>query len=567
MEIVNKFNKDYLSWVHSDGRCPVSHIFVFAKSGMGKTETVEFLAEEWQKVTHGSVVFLCDSKKTVEESFAMYKPEEKYHLERLRLDGLEPESHDVKLWHPWCFGIPSKKNLPDINFYTLSIKDMSAEEFGILAETDFQNESIEIMLRVASDLNNDSGLFDFLHEVQRLVKGKAKRRNIINPDPKNFWLSVGAGTSKSITQISGHLAPFKREYFLRKASCPYSLTEDKLIKILNDNSCFHAFFTRWVAPNNKKIHAFITLSLFKRICDIVLFHAEEIKIPTLVIINDVLSLCPENAMGYHIFLARAFESNLRMMRSTGRGFSSILDSQSWYKTSSSVKDCATVTLFGELAPDDSDRVSKAMNFRREYRENLQNMNGYCKYLIAGQQDKGVFRIFLPRFMHKEEKYVWTEMYKKYFPDKMKNYSELYNYMRKEINFEEDKIKNLVRKQIEEQEAEERRLIEEKKSKGKESEKIKEKIEKIKVKEDKINLNLKKSMYEMFNDQSKPRKERTVRAIGRKFGISHPTVKKYIKDYENSLKEETKEEIEPIIDKGVEEEINDDFENENPENNS
>lgn len=83
-----------------------------------------------------------------------------------------------------------------------------------------------------------------------------------------------------------------------------------------------------------------------------------------------------------------------------------------------------------------------MNFRREYRENLQNMNGYCKYLIAGQQDKGVFRIFLPRHCHKEEKYVWTEMYRKHFPDRMKNYSELYNYMRKEINFEEDKIKIL-----------------------------------------------------------------------------------------------------------------------------
>jgi hypothetical protein len=104
MEIVNKFNKDYLSWIHSDNRSPVTHLMLFAKSGMGKGESMEFLAEEWQKVTHGCVIFLCDPKKTCESSFAMYKPEEKYHLERLRLDGLEPETHNVKLYHPFCFG-------------------------------------------------------------------------------------------------------------------------------------------------------------------------------------------------------------------------------------------------------------------------------------------------------------------------------------------------------------------------------------------------------------------------------------------------------------------------------
>lgn len=31
MEIVNKFNKDYLSWVHSDNRSPVTHLMLFAK--------------------------------------------------------------------------------------------------------------------------------------------------------------------------------------------------------------------------------------------------------------------------------------------------------------------------------------------------------------------------------------------------------------------------------------------------------------------------------------------------------------------------------------------------------
>lgn len=68
---------------------------------------------------------------------------------------------------------------------------------------------------------------------------------------------------------------------------------------------------------------------------------------------------------------------------------------------------------------------------------------------------------------------------------------------------------------------------------------------------------------MFNDQSKLRRERTVRAIGRKFGISHPTVKKYIKDYENSLKE--KETEEEIFEDRKNKEL--DIENENTKDNS
>ena len=527
MQIVNRNNKTYLSFRNEFGKVEPFQMQIYAKSGMGKGLSSEFIIEEWQKATKGIVLTIADPKNEAEFSYVSVPPEERYHLERLKLDGIIPKTYPSKLYHPFTFNIP-KGYLPDINFFTIPIKNMTREDWSILAESSWDSEAIKLLIRVSKDLGRKEGLFKFLHEVQDLVKGKKDRKNN-TPDPRNFYLSVGSGTAKSITEIAGLLSPFKEDYFLRKQSCEKALNWQE---ILTDNENYHVFLSMWL--KDEKQRHFMVLHLLRQIIE----NRHFAKKPILIVIPEIRVLCPRNPQGYKLFLSEAITNSLSTMRSQGRGISSLADGQNWMDTDDGLKGSATITLIGELSTKDQEVFSKAMNYKREHREQIQNMEYRNSYLIAGRESEGAFRIFLPSHGHKEPHYNWIETYRKYFGDKMKRYDNLVKFMREEYNAEEKEIKEIVGKIIQEQ-------IEEQKEKNKtKEEKETKKSEKPKV-EDKNTETMVKLCFEMYHDESFPKSERSYRKIGDKLNLHHVTVKKYIKKFSEKPKVEEFPDIESI----------------------
>lgn len=520
MEITTK-NRTYLS-IYDDNKILPQQIAIFASSGHGKGLIQEAMVEEWRKRTNGIVLCIADPKNEAEYSFVQYEPKEKYHLNMLRKDGKMPNGYKCKLYHPFTFNINDKRKLPEINFYTVSLKSLTREDLSILAETPYSSESVKLMLRVIDDLGRKDGIFTFLHRVQKLVKGRKDKKKRI-ADPKNFYLDVGAGTSKSITEIAGFMSPFKKDYFISPESSPYNLDWQS---ILNDNENYHVFLSMFIRDD--KMQQFTVLNLLQQIIN----NVEYAKKPILIVIPEVRKLCPRLPQGYKLFLSQAISNAMSTIRSKGRGMSSIIDSQVYDDTDDKIKETATVTLFGALSPGDSERVCKAMQYKRETREWLQGMEKNT-FVWAGKEKEGKFRFFLPSHMHKEPEYNWIEEYKRHFADKMQNYREIINYMRNEYNSEEKEIADKINAEIKRKKLEEQRRKEEKEEKGKEK-------PKKEVKQDSNRDRLRKIAYEMYHDESLPKKERSYRKIADKLNLNHMTIKKYVEQYKKQIEKENPE---------------------------
>lgn len=519
MEVVTSNNKTYLSLRNGFGKIEPFQLQIYAKSGEGKGLAEEYFITEWRKQTKGIVLVIADPKEEAEFSYVQYLPEERYHTQRLKLDGIQPQNFRCKIYHPFTFGL-QKGYLPPINFFSIPIKEMTREDWSILTESSWDSESIKLMLRVAKELHREDGLFQFLHKIQSLIEGKKRGKENV-ADPRNFYLKVSGGTGKSLVEIAGLLNFFKQDYFLRKENCPHKLDWKE---ILQDNENYHVFLSMWLS--DKKLKHFMVLHLLKQIIK----NRGYAKKPILIVIPEIRVLCKRNSQGYPLFLALAIVEALSSMRSQGRGISSITDSQNWLDTDDGIKGSATITLFGNLSTKDQEMVVKAMGYKREFREQLQNMEYRNSYLIAGKESDGAMRSFLPPHMHCEPEYEWIEMYKKKQSEfnlpEMKRYDDLVSYMREEYDYEEKEIKEMV--QIEAD-----RIKEEKRKKDIEREikKAEKKADsKTEETEDKNKEVLMKLCFEMYHDERLTKKERSYRGIGRKLKLNHVTVQKYVKKY-------------------------------------
>ncbi len=548
-------NRTYLSISQEGRKVLPSTLLITAVSGAGKGLTLEYYIEEWKKLTGGICIILSDPKNENESFYVQFLPIAQYHLNRLMLDGMRPETHKCKVYHPYTNNIP-KAHLPNIDFFTLSLKDLGKEEWGILAETPFESSTIKLLQRVARNMSRNDGLFKLIHMAEKLTEvktGKSKK----NYDPDSFYIRSRGASAKSITELVELLDPFKQNYFLRKDSCPHKLDWEK---ILTDTESYHIFISMWL--KSEKLQEFVVLSLLQQVIE----NRHFAKKPILLVLPEIKRLCPRNAMGYKYFLSLAIADNLITMRSQGKGISAVMDTQIHCETSEKITGSVNTTLFGQLSPFDADRVSKMGNYKRDIREQLQNMpaNSYLKY---GNESDGAWRLFFPRHRHCEPEYNWIETYNNEWSKlglpRPKRYDDLKKEMKAELKAEEQEIKEIIDKEIQKERKEKERKKSEKESKESSSENKSEKIDKEKNK-------MKKLCYEMYYDENLSKSEKSYRKIGEKFELHNMTVKKYIQEYEDenyrksSTDEIEKEDINNMIGSGVlQEEIDENYSEEIP----
>ncbi|MBU0958164.1 MAG: hypothetical protein KKF56_05135 [Nanoarchaeota archaeon] len=508
-------------------------------SGWGKGLASESIAEELHKLGY-IVLVIADPKIELEWGYSMFPADELYHTNELKKQGKIPEGKKVKLYHPFTFSIPNGF-LPDMNFFTFSLKDLGRKEWGMLAETSWDTDTVKLLVNTSQNIGKEDGIFGLLHHVQDAVRGKKDKKDI-HPDWNNFGLSVKSGTAKSVTEISNYLKPFKRDFFLTKDSCRLKLDWGK---ILTDPSHYHVFVTNWIEDD--KLKEFVVLSLFSQIVK----HKNLAKRPLCIIIPEVRKLVPFKPQGYKMFLSEAIKENLSTMRSMGRGMSSILDSQVFSDIDEDVSDSATVTLIGELGgARDVEKLSKARNYKRDIREQLSNMEYQNSFLISAgkdiKEDLGAIRLWFPSHMHCEPHYNFFEMYKKYFSEKMVRYTDLISEMKEMYKAEELKFKEKLKrkeKQYKEEKEKEDRI---KQDKILAKSGIIEREEKAQEKEDKSKEQIMKLCYDMKQKDA----SLSYRAIAKEMGIkSHKTVKNYIDKYAEKVEEESGEDFEDNFVKG------------------
>jgi hypothetical protein len=521
MEFITEVNT-YLT-ARDGNRIGMNQIAVFSRSGFGKGLISEGIVEELHK--HGILIInICDPKLEVEYGFAKFPAFEHYHLELLKKLGRKSEAKKVKLYHPFTFSIP-KNYLPEINFYTIPLKSLAREEFSLLSESAWDSETIKLLINASTNISDSDGMYTYLHYIQSLVKGKKENRKT-KPDWRNFGLESTAGTPKSVSDISNFFQPFKNDYFLSPKNSPYNLNWKE---ILSDQESYHVFFYKWI--KDEKMQEFIVLHLLQEI----IRNKDLAKCPICIVIPEIRKLCPYYAEGYKSFLSKYIRDALSTCRSMGKGISTITDSQNWSDVSEEVKNSATVTLFGELSPGDAERVSKAMNYKRDIRSQLTKSEyGRCNFLVAGKEDQGSIFFPPPKHAHKEEHLKFEEVYHKYsildpinYPEK--RYTEMIKEMEKNYDDEEKKIKKLVKQKIDEEQQQLDKILQEKENKSIKTKVIEEKSNKIELlKEEKRQEKIKR-VVTYWKEHS----EVSWNKIGKECEVDPKMAKRYFLEWQES----------------------------------
>jgi len=525
MEIIESINTGF-HIKNRDKSVNSEFVFIFARPRYGKSLVVESLIELYHKAGY-TILCLSDVKDEWEFGYSMFKPEKKYHLSRLKSEGTFPSRKEVILYHPISFDIPINKKLPKMRLYGFSLKELRRSEFSMISESAWESDTTRLLLNASNNISSKTGLWGFLHYIKENIVGKKVGKEIKH-DPNLFDLPITGGTSKSLQDIASYFLPFRKNYFLIPDESKFNLNWEE---ILNDNKHYHIFGTSYI--DDSKLKDFCVLGLLNAIIK----NRKKGKKPILIYIPEIRYLVPYRPEGYKKFLAFAMKSKISIMGNMGKGgIAGVFDSQSVTDTDEDVRKSQTKTFYGELADKDVEYISKTLRWGKEQIRPLiqsdANRKSQPTFLYSGDVERGTWTPRFPSHCHAEESYEFEEIYKKYNkeePDRypLENYKEILDKIKKEIKDERDKIKEKIKR-------EEEIKREEKKMKKKERELNKREIKKIpeKIKE-KISESRKRDMklvYEMYNDEKIPKKEKSIRKIGEKLGIPKSTVAKYIKEY-------------------------------------
>lgn len=521
----------YLSLKDDYGKFINFQCLIIGASGWGKGLVTSGMLSRMQEDCKAIILCISDCKNEFELAYAMFEPREKYHLDHLRKIGKKPGKKNVKLYHPFTFSIPTNL-IPEINFYTFSLKDLGRKEWGLIAETEWSTETISTLLQASQNISKNDGLYSFMNYVQNAVKGK-KIGKTKKPDSKNFYLETGTGSMKAVSEISRHLQSFRQHYFLSSDSCPLKLDWKKL---LTDQENYHVFLYNWI--DDEKIKDFTVLALLEG----VLRNKQYLKNPVVIAIPEIRKQCPFRPMGHKQFLSISIKDSLALMRSSGKGMSSILDSQVWSDISEEVRNSANVTLFGKISGGgDMEKIAKAFNYKRDIRTQLSSPDYLNSYLLVGKEDMGGITPFFPEHMWAEPHYRFTEIYKQECPEKMRDYKDIIEMMRKDLKDEENKIKDKIKKQDKRDKEEKERLAKEKESNSLESKFGEDKDKKIQELKDQSKLEKMKRCWEFRKENPELSLRKSAKKLGFPESSGNKTFKKYVDQYQEILDKEKEKE--------------------------
>lgn len=431
-------------------------ILVVSNSGYGKSLAVESLAERYQE-DGWTVIYLGDGGKGKEEIFfSNFLPIEKYHLDFLNKIGKPIKALPCKAYHPFSFSLVANKKIAPYQIYTLGIKDcLERKALSMLVETQADSDVIRILQDAIANIPKTAGIYHLLHEIQSLIKPTKIGSGEIKPSDKNFYLKVGSANAKNMSEIASLFKPFLIDYFLAEQNCKYNLNWKE---ILNDNKSIHFFSTKYI--KDPKMQNFVILSILNQ----VILHKDLAKKPILIVVPEARKvLGNEGSENYKKFLAQAMTENLSIMRSMGKGFASLLDTQCLSDLSSSVTASFTKTFLGRLAVMDIEKLSKIFPFiDRQVKEDLLNPEMRNTYYCLQFNSYGFFHLLFPSFRHAEVRYNIDDTFEQEKPELMQDYSELIKEMGDKLNREQSFFREKSEREIEAIKLREKRKSEDKK---------------------------------------------------------------------------------------------------------
>lgn len=494
-------------------------ILIAGTSGSGKSITTERLMWDYYRKKYTVIVITEKMDYEFESAFAMFPVESKYHLEILEAMGINPYPKEktkrlVKLYHPFTFNLPDVK-LPPINFFTFSLKRLTDPSLisilygGIDAGADAI--TVRDSLNTIKNLKDTEDIWDFILESKKRIDSNKEKDSLnldYNPTETLIPISM-AGDKKTVNKIHDGILPFREDYMLMPEKSKYNIN---MIKILNDNSHYHIFSTKWIKSPRLKFFVYITI--LEQIKQAIASDMVEKQI--LLVYEEIKSLLPVNSdISYEKQLASVLMKINLAIRMKG---TVIGTTQSYYGTNKQFRDSCNEQFLFRLSQEDREKFIHRSNLKQIQVDVLGTLRtGHFTSLGNLLQFKtSKYTSNVAPYAHSEQNERFIDKFSKVYPELLTDYTAL----KLEMLNHRSKAEEKVAKYVSDLKEKDRKEKAEKKAKlDKIPNQNKEIIDKMKA--DDLD-ELKKYCYD------KRKENLSFRQIGRnaKIPLTGPTVKKY-----------------------------------------
>ena len=553
-------NYNYKNRVIEDKVC----IWV-GSTGSGKT-VANFTRTNMFKKLGYTCIRLTEKKINPFESLCMMIPvKEKYHLDNLKIQGEEPMAKEelkglVKVWHPLI--IPNvqtkdgrdlherlfkKRHFP-INWFCFPIRMPQPVIMAILMGN-ADKETVRVCRTIVESLDKNEDLWDMVDKVSTEILSK---KYAVFYDQRYMGADIGlVGSKRTIETIANSFYIFSEYYCFQPEdfSMEYEvagrtekvrmLDQEGILEILNDNKHIHQLSTAHYS--DKRAKYVVILDFLLQMADAI--QKGRVNHPIYLSLDEIRNLLPkigkEMGASFQIELSMLIGELLRELRNAGKGVTSDLFTQEYFRTDSEATASVNTRHWMKCSLEDKKILIRDFEWtkpRIELLDGLQTGEG----VIVEELDEyegTKFLVFMPPFSVPE--FDALESFSNEYPEEMASYNDLFKRLvrhRKEI---EDKAqKRLTEKQITRQkEAEEKKQGKQEKLKEQIEKKVTAKMQKESRQQTKEQL--KEECYKMRKEGYLSNKEPiSFSIIAGKLGLSDPTTRAYcyqhalkIKDYE------------------------------------
>jgi hypothetical protein len=520
----------------SGGVIPMN-LLIVAGVGGGKTLASEQLVNYYHR-NKWVVISLSDVKDGVEFGFSMFDPVAPYQVRKLRKFGCPKEAIPTKVYHPFTFDLPKNIKEPDINIYTINIKNLTRIDMGFLSESAENKRSTQIILETIDKMNKSDGLHHMIfnaeaqtESIANLTKSSVKFRS---DNADDFFTKTKIGTEKTASEMSAYFKPFIKDYTLAPADCKYNLN---IRQVMNDLEHYHIFTTKWI--KDRRLKAFYVLHLLQEIIN----NETYAKHPICIYLEEIRFLTPNSSDGFSSFLAEELKNTMTRFRNMGKGFAIISTTQVYRDVHPSVIDSFNEIVLGRISSfKEIEFIAKALKFTTQDVNLLKSLD-VGEFIIktkdqySDEPELQKIKYYMPPHAHKEGGYSWFEFYHKYHPELMRTYNTEIEYMNEtaqrivdEVTVLKDK-ENIMKRDAVKMEREQK-LDKEKLRMKIQMQKIQKTVEKT----DKVDEKMKEMIYREW--QSATGKSKGFNAIARKFNMIQPsgqpsanTIRRIIMEFE------------------------------------
>ena len=415
-----KYTTDKDGQEHLSIEKPIQNTMILniGSTGAGKSVFADLIATTLQE-QYGYTIIIITTKKGSERDHAYpnFPPNTTEQIQKIKAQEEKiPTTRETKdsviTYHPLNLTQELTRNhtQPKTTFYSQSIKNLTENSLSCLLKGDEDSESVNTLLRTIKKINNNE---DWNDTIWKLKNTKDNNQN--TPYPIRI-----ENDKSTITRIIKNTEALEENPILQPEN---STTNLNMKEIINNNKQRHLFSTEWI--DNTRIRYLATMMIPEAI-------KKEIdkgnnNKPILLIFEEIQNQIPkenDKRQSYQEQLLKTIDNLMAIVR--GQNVSILLTSQNLTRTPKEITSLAETWFIFRPSQNDIRYMFKSEDIDKGEKSIIgQTSRGefiYYKRTKQKQWIENTILAYVPRHAIQQEGQKYKELYKKYYPEDMINYT-------------------------------------------------------------------------------------------------------------------------------------------------